>query len=146
MKAIHYLPKLHLTSFSSDMHHLPIASKEKTQSTFKKIYRPPTNERFRYTSCQGEKIKKKKDTYNSLNSQQLILLAKDNLQYCKPNKRIFFHLLEAFLLSLLSSISVFFDVLCRTKTLSTAWVQFVWKILVKIPNLRSTLDSQLLLK
>ena len=60
MKAIHYLPKLHLTSFSSDMHHLPIASKEKTQSTFKKIYRPPTNERFRYTSCQGEKIKKKK--------------------------------------------------------------------------------------
>lgn len=121
MKAIHYLPKLHLTSFSSDMHHLPIASKEKTQSTFKKIYRPPTNERFRYTSCQGEKIKKKKkkDTYNSPNSQQLILLAKGNLQYCKPNKRIFFHLLEAFLLSLLSSISVFFDVPCRTKTLST---------------------------
>ena len=60
MKAIHYLPKLDLTSFSSDVHHLPIASKEKTQSTFKKIYRPPTNERFRYTSCQGEKIKKKK--------------------------------------------------------------------------------------
>lgn len=60
MKAIHYLPKLHLTSFSSDVHHLPIASKEKTQSTFKKIYRPPTNERFRYTSCQGEKIKKKR--------------------------------------------------------------------------------------
>ena len=69
----------------------------------------------------GKRLKKKKkDTYNSLNSQQLILLAKDNLQYCKPNKRIFFHLLEAFLLSLLSSISVFFDVLCRTKTLSTA--------------------------
>lgn len=90
MKAIHYLPKLHLTSFSSDMHHLSLASNEKTQSTFKKIYRPPTNERFRYTSCQGEKIKKKKkDTYNSLNSQQLILLAKDNLQYCKPNKRFF---------------------------------------------------------
>lgn len=146
MKAIHYLPKLHLTSFSSYVHHLPIAPKEKTQSTFKKIYRPPTNERFRYTSCQGEKIKKKKDTYNSLNSQQLILLAKGNLQYCKPNKRIFFRLLEAFLLSLLSSISVFFDVLCRTKTLSTTWVQFVWKILVKIPNLQSTLDSQLLLK
>ena len=82
MKAIHYLPKLDLTSFSSDVHHLPIASKEKTQSTFKKIYRPPTNERFRYTSCQGEKIKKKKkkkDTYNSPNSQQLILLAKGNL-------------------------------------------------------------------